>query len=416
MHTNYKREAFRVNRKLNSILIFLSICSFAFFFPSISTAEGVNLIPNGNLESSGATGTPLTWKKGGYGTNSRSLSYPVAGYQSEKAVRVEITSYTSGDAKWFFAPISVEESRAYKFSNVYKSNANNFVTIQFTLSDGTLKYLDLGKLNPSSAWTPFTGTFTTPPKTVSITIFHLIKSAGFLETDSFFLERIISDPNKFDKGYISINFDDGWLPTYQNAFPILNSAGYKTDSFIVTDRLVENDFPGYMKANHVLDIQAFNHVVGAHTKNHSNLTLLSTAEAVSQINDSRSALLNIGASPINYFAYPFGGYNDSVKQLVKNAGFIAARSSDGGYNQKTQDKFALRRQPMVNTTTLSQIKSYIDTALQEKTWVILLFHQVDSSGTKYSVTPELFQQTIDYLKEKNVTPITIGEGVALMNQ
>ncbi len=415
MYSYQSPQPYSHYRKLY-ILIFLTICSVILLIPHLSNASGTNIIPNGDLETANGTSTPSEWKKGGYGTNSRTHTYGIPGYQSEKAIRTEIVSYTSGDSKWFFNPIPIDASTPYRFSNVYKSNTTSFVTLQFTLADGTNKYLDLGKLTPSSTWKTFTGTFTTPPQTTKITIFHLIKSIGFLETDSFVLEKITSDPTKFDKGYVSINFDDGWIPTYQNAFPILNAAGFKSDSFIITDRIVENDFPGYMKANHILDIQSNGHVVGAHTKNHSNLTLLSTTDASSQITESRSALLNIGATPVQYFAYPYGAYNDTVKQLVRSAGFIAARSSDGGYNQKTQDRFALRRQPMTNTTTIAQIKSYIDTALLERTWVILLFHQVDSSGTQYSVTPELFQQTIDYLKEKNVSPITIADGVTLMNQ
>ena len=114
-------------------------------------------------------------------------------------------------------------------------------------------------------------------------------------------------------------------------------------------------------------------------------------------------------------AYPLGAYNNNIKQLVQNAGHIAGRSSDGGYNDKLTDHYALRRQPMVNTTTFNQVKNYIDTARADKTWVILLFHEIDNSGHQYSVTPALFQQIVNYLDQINITPITVKEGITKMN-
>lgn len=104
-----------------------------------------------------------------------------------------------------------------------------------------------------------------------------------------------------------------------------------------------------------------------------------------------------------------------MQQLVKNAGYIAARSSDGGYNDKFTNKFALKRQPMLNTTTLADVQNYIDTAIRNKTWVILLFHEINNSGDTYAVTPQLFAQILDYLNQKGIKPISIQQGVNMIN-
>lgn len=375
-----------------------------------------NLIPNPSLESADASGMPQNWSKGGWGTNARSLSYPVAGYLSSKAARVDITQYTSGDAKWYFNDVSVSPGTALQFSDFSRNSTKSYITVRFTLSDGTFQYLDLGSLDPSSAWQQFSIPFTAPLNTVSLTIFHLIKGVGFLETDNYSLAKLPNDPTKFNQGLISINFDDGWLSTYQNAFPILDQAGFKSDTFIITSRMASGTYPTYVKVNDVRAMQSAGHVIGAHTQTHPDLTAIPPNQAQAEITGSRNDLFAIGASPVNFFAYPFGAYNDSVKQMVKDAGFVAARSSDGGYNMKTQDRFALRRQPMINTTTIDQVKNYIDTAIADKTWVILLFHEVDTSGNTYSVTPALFQQIVDYLKSKNITPVTVSQGIQAMNQ
>jgi len=54
--------------------------------------------------------------------------------------------------------------------------------------------------------------------------------------------------------------------------------------------------------------------------------------------------------------------------------------------------------------------------MSTKTWVILLFHEVGTNGNQYSVTPAFFQQIVDYLKQKQITPITIGQGVQIIKQ
>lgn len=400
---------------VNAFFIFsliLVLCAAVTTIPA-ARAAGPNLISNPGVET-GAT-TPTSWLKGGYGTNVRTLTYPVEGYTSAKAVRTDIGSYSSGDAKWYFVPVSVPQLTVLQYSDVYRSDVTSHVTVQFRKSDGTFSYIDIGRLTPSSTWKVFSASFTTPANTVAVTVFHLIKSVGYLETDNFFLGTATADSTNFEKGYISIQFDDGWKEAYQNAYPILNSAGYKTTAFINTNRLRESDFPGYVKAADVLAMQSAGHEIGAHTKSHADLVSLSTSAAQVEIEDSRNVLLSIGATPVNYFAYPFGAYNTSVKQLVKDAGFTAARSSDGGYNTKNQDKFTLRRQPMTNATTLADAKRYIDTARADKTWAILLFHRVDDSGTTYAVTPARFTEIVNYLKQIGENPITMGEGISLMN-
>ncbi|MES2215980.1 MAG: polysaccharide deacetylase family protein [Patescibacteria group bacterium] len=374
-----------------------------------------NLIKNPSLEDEEATNKPQNWATGRWGTNATTFDFPVAGQSGVRAARTSVSSWSSGDAKWYFDDVPVTAGSAYQFSDYYKSTTQSFVTVRFKKTDGTFTFLDIGSRTPATNWTQFSAPFTVPVGTVSVTVFHLIRSVGSLDVDTFSLKKIVSDPTKFDKGYVSLNFDDGWLSVYENAIPILNAAGFKSDQYIVTDYLSDN-YPGYVKPSLVLQMQSQGHSIGAHTRTHPNLTQLSLEQAQAEISGSRQDLLGIGSHPVSTFAYPFGAYNNSVKQIVQNTGFLGARSSDGGFNDKTQNIWALRRKSMEVTTTFEDIKGYIDSALTEKTWVILLFHEVNNSGHRYSVTPALLQQVVNYLKSKNVTPITVEEGIQKMTQ
>jgi len=373
-----------------------------------------NLINNPSLEIFDANNLPTNWIQGRWGTNTASFSYPVESDVSSRGARVSISSYTNGDAKWAFDPVIVKSGKAYEFSDYYKSSVTTYVTVQFRGVDGSTSYLDIGEAPPSSSWVEFKSSFIVPVGVTSLTVFHVINNLGSLSVDNFSLkETNLSDPVKFDKGYVSLQFDDGHRSVYENALPILENAGFKSDQFITTNYVL-NNFPGYMTVGQVLDMQSKGHLIGAHTKSHSDLTLLSKSERENEIKGSRDDLLNMGASPVNFFAYPFGAYNDEVKQSVKDAGFLAARSSDGGYNDKNVSLYALWRKPMVNTTTFAEVKGYIDTAMANKTWLILLFHEVDNNGHTYAVTPALLQEIVDYLKNVGVAPITMDQGLELM--
>src|SRR6185295_9603008 len=51
----------------------------AFAVQSQSTTLGPNLIANPSVETTGGNGLPSGWGKGGYGSSTRTLTYPVTG-------------------------------------------------------------------------------------------------------------------------------------------------------------------------------------------------------------------------------------------------------------------------------------------------------------------------------------------------
>ena len=101
----------------------------------------VNLILNPSFET-GSGSTPDHWLTGGWGTNSASYTYPVAGQDGARAARTEITSYTSGDAKWYNEPVAVTPGKQYDISDYYRSNTTSEIDIEYTL-DGRQQFIRL---------------------------------------------------------------------------------------------------------------------------------------------------------------------------------------------------------------------------------------------------------------------------------
>jgi glucose/arabinose dehydrogenase/peptidoglycan/xylan/chitin deacetylase (PgdA/CDA1 family) len=523
------------------------------------------LIQNPSLETADASGNPDHWIKGGWGTNDHVFTYPVAGVEGADAAKVEITSYTDGDAKWYFEDVPVVGGNVYTFEHAYRSDVITNLTTRYTMHDGSTLYLGLANLPAVANWTTDSKTFTVPTNAVSMTIMHILHSTGLLEVDDYSL--IAGNTNQFAEGLVTLSFDDGWLSHYTEALPVLDAANLDGTFYIVSQEtanavpveLVQNpslanvgsngdpehwhrggwgtntaihtypaegdgdatgvklevteytdgdakwffedvpvladedyaiahryqataptevyarytleggsfqyEFVGDLEATggtwqdftrtittpanavsltvfhvlvsegvlttdnysvkrvqvyvdpaQVLALQASGHEIGAHTRTHPNLTTLSSSEQESEIAGSRTDLLGMGVTSVTTIAYPLGTYDASVKTITENAGYVAGRSVDRGYNATIGDKYALRIQQVDRTTTIADIQNWVNQADQNNAWLILMFHQIDDDlSAELGITEALLNEIVTYVAASPVSVVTVAEGVALMN-
>jgi hypothetical protein len=145
------------------------------------------IILNPSLETVGTNGDPENWFRGTWGTNNAVFTYPVAGVSDSKAARVEITSYTDGDAKWYFKDVDVEPGISYSFMHSYHANVSTDIVARLTHTDGMVTYAPIGTLAPATNWTSVAHSVIIPAGVKSVTMFHLLSSAGWLEVDDFAL-------------------------------------------------------------------------------------------------------------------------------------------------------------------------------------------------------------------------------------
>ncbi len=136
---------------------------------------------------------PFGWLMGNYGTNTADFIYPFIDASSsgpdisnDKAVSIQMSDYDSGDAKWYFRPVSVTPGRQYLFQDYYMSDVSSRLVIEYFNSDKDhLSYngfFDLPATSPDT-WTLGSATFRVPHDASYATVFHLIASNGTLSTE-----------------------------------------------------------------------------------------------------------------------------------------------------------------------------------------------------------------------------------------
>lgn len=83
--------------------------------------------------------------------------------------------------------------------------------------------------------------------------------------------------------------------------------------------------------------------IGAHTVSHVNLVVQSPECQLSEINQSKTDLEKVLGKPVTSFSYPFGYTDDTICQIVQNAGFKLACAIGGGVVRRGADPFRLGR-------------------------------------------------------------------------
>jgi RHS repeat-associated protein len=155
------------------------------YYAGGSQTPGSNVIPNPSVEqvSGSDPNKPEGWQNNTWGTNTSAFTYLNEGYTSSRSVKAEITSYTDGDAKWYFDPVAVTGSTTYAFKDYYKSNITTEAVVQYTHQNQSVSYEWLGNINASSNWTQSSLSFTTPSDVTQATVFHIVSDVGWLILD-----------------------------------------------------------------------------------------------------------------------------------------------------------------------------------------------------------------------------------------
>jgi RHS repeat-associated protein len=155
-----------------------------------------NIIDNPSVEqNSGSAVLPTSWTDGSYGDNTRSLSYENNGNVGNRSLKISLSSYTDGDAKWAHAPVEVKGGGSYTYSDYSKSDVTTKFVAKFTNQDNTETYAYLGDKASSDTWTQASFAFNAPTTSKNVIVFHVIDKVGTLHIDDVDL-RLTSANNQ----------------------------------------------------------------------------------------------------------------------------------------------------------------------------------------------------------------------------
>lgn len=381
-----------------------------------------NLVLNPSVEDSIAN-VPTGFVGDGYGTNDRAFTYENTGHTGSHSLKTTITTATGeGDAKWFFNPVAVTPGQTYKYSNWYKSSVATQLNVMVNLTDGTTAFYYLSAAPASADWTQANGTFTMPANAATATVFQVLTGVGFVQNDDFSLTAYVSTP--LTRGLVSLTFDDGWRSIYENALPLLTKYNFTSTQYLLTSTV---DYPDYMTTQMMQSLAAAGNEIAGHTVHHCDLTGTVTDDAAacptpisptqvgSELTGNKTDLQTITGAVVTDFATPYGAYNADVIAAIKAAGYESHRSTDAGFNSLDSfDPYNIKVQNMTNTTTVEQVQAWVDEAIANKTWLVIVYHEVTTSSpadATYAVTPANLDAQLAYIQQTGVAVVTVSQAL-----
>jgi peptidoglycan/xylan/chitin deacetylase (PgdA/CDA1 family) len=310
-----------------------------------------NLITNPSLEVAGAGGVPQGWHKGGYGNNTRTLTYPVTGSggTGTKAIGITVSNYQSGDAKWYPDDVPVTPGKTYQFSDSVKSTAPSIIDIRFKLSNGSYSYHDIANVPAASAYTSVTASFIAPANAVSATVFHLLTQNGTLATDDYSLREVnetATGGNYIQNGDLEVSSNGiptGWIKGgYGNStrtftYPVTGESG----------KAAKVTISNYVNGDAKWTTNDVPLAAGSYQYTDSYIgTVPSILTVEFKLSNGNSAYTDLGTLPASsawahskvYFTMPAGAVAARIFHLIKqngsltidNASIVDAPNSSGG--------------------------------------------------------------------------------------
>ncbi len=366
-------------------------------------------VPNASLEQAHeGTEAPAGWQTGNWGKNSAVFTYPNTGHTGRRSVKTQISAYSDGDAKWYFDPQPVTGGQHYRFSDWYRANVVTQVSAMIILQDGSTQYLGLPAADPSRQWRRYSTKFLVPPNTVRASVFHVVGSVGYLVTDDY---GFVPAPTVgFNRALVSLTFDDAWKSARENALPILQKYNAPSTHYILTGEIGID--PEYMTLADLRSVAAAGHQIASHSVNHPDLTTLRGRAVGRELRDSKKFLEKNGFSPILDWASPYGAGNSSTAAAVKKF-YRSQRSAQSGFNSKDDfDIYALKVQNVTLATKPEEVKSWVEQAVRDKTWLILVYHEISNNNHEYSTTPAQLGSHLEVIKNAGVPMVTVDQALA----
>ncbi len=178
----------------------------------------------------------------------------------------------------------------------------------------------------------------------------------------------VNGPAFKKKRYAAITFDDGSRSVYSKGLKIMKENGIKATIFMVSgltggfnDWDIKNGEGGdeMLSLDELKEMMENGMEIGAHTITHPHLTQIPFDAAFNEINGSKKALEEMLGCRINFFAYPYGDYDEKIKSCVEKAGFTGACITETGVVKKGSDFFTLKRVAIRHNTDFFKFKRKI---------------------------------------------------------
>lgn len=209
---------------------------------------------------------------------------------------------------------------------------------------------------------------------------------------------------------ITLWFDDGWEDNYTNAYKIISRVepSIKGTIGLIGTRIGQDR---YLSDSQIKELKKDDWEFVNHSYTHPDLTTLTDDEVRNEIVRNFNIVSKYDPIGAYHFVVPYSSVDNKVLSVIEE------NSLSARYRPESPDHFPINRHDLgfyevTNKTDFKTVRNIIDNAIENKSWVGLLFHRIeDPANDRYSYGTQQFEQLIYYLsfRKKDIEVVTPSE-------
>lgn len=224
-------------------------------------------------------------------------------------------------------------------------------------------------------------------------------------TGDFDIQFVGLRPNTQSKGIVSFTFDDSFKSQYDGIRVLAERGLTGTIFHIMTNK--ETDYLTTAELKELVDYYGADIEVH-HGTEYNNMT---DDELVAHWTEYQTYLKENGLSDGRHLAYPGGSHPTRIVNLAQKY-FDSCRTIEGLTHAETfppYDSYRMRALSSITDSDVAKVKTYIDAAVENKYWLILVFHKIEVGDGAMYCSPEALAELADYAIETGARIMNIAE-------
>lgn len=217
------------------------------------------------------------------------------------------------------------------------------------------------------------------------------------------------------EGTVTLTFDDATAEQYMYARPITKEAGQKGVLYAPTGLLGTE---GHMHWLQAAEMYQDGWEIAGHSVTHAELPEIPLEQMRREVRKSFVDLYNRGFYPEN-FATPFGAYTPTAIAEIAKTYNSHRGFHEVGQNRWPYNKYYLHVERVTNQTTLAEVEGWINAALADGNWLIIVFHDIvptPEADDTYSWSTENLSALMGVLEAKGIKAKTMKEALAFAQE
>jgi peptidoglycan/xylan/chitin deacetylase (PgdA/CDA1 family) len=186
-----------------------------------------------------------------------------------------------------------------------------------------------------------------------------LKSRGIAAISMAQLQQRLESGKPLDH-LVVLTFDDGYADQYAYAVPLLRTYGSRATFYIVTGEVGR---PRHLTWEQLRAMESEHMDLAAHGVFHDDLSRMTPAQQVFQIDDSVSALQAGLHERVDSYAYPSGRFNRTTLQIIGAAGVTLAVTTDPINVLPPENRFEMTRVRVRGEWSIADFAAAVQSAM-----------------------------------------------------